>query len=94
MKNNKTKEKMSHKNSSEQLLDVSVSSTEIEGFDTNISLLDSFDQASTSFLKSKASALEDIILDEEDFNSTLISNAPKLCFKQSTIICSIPNFSL
>lgn len=82
------------KNSTEKTLDLSLSSTEIESFDSSISLSDSFEQTTTSFLKSKASVLDEILLIEEDFNSTILSYAPKLNFKQSTIITEIPNFAL
>jgi hypothetical protein len=87
---------MNSKKSSNQIFDLSFPSTEIEGFDTNITLSDALDQPLTTFLKTKASALNEIILDDDDDdnNSTVISKAPKLGFKQSTIICIIPNFSL
>ena len=84
---------MNSKKSSDQIFDFSFPSTEIEGFDTNITLSDAFDPTLTTLLKSKVSALDEIILDDDEDNNSTI-NAPKLGFKQSTIICVIPNFSL
>ena len=74
----------------------SSASTEIESFDRSVSLSNSFEYSITSFLKSKASALNEIIFEgeEELFDSDYISRAPKLCYKQDPISYKIPYLSL
>ena len=57
---------MNSKKSSDQIFDFSFPSTEIEVFDTNITLSDALDQPLTTLLKTKASALNEIILDDDD----------------------------
>lgn len=82
--------------STDKTMDLSLASTEIESFEASISLLDSFEYSASFFLKAKMFALDEIILEgEEDlFNSDDINKAPKLCFKQQSIIYAIPTLSL
>ena len=80
---------------SHKTMDISSASTEIESFDTSVSLSNSFENLITSFLKSKTSALDEIIIEEEELSdSDYICRAPKLCYKQDPIAYQIPYLSL
>jgi hypothetical protein len=82
--------------SSNKTMDLYTATTEIESFDTNVSLSNSFEYSITPFLKSKTSALDDIIVEgeEELFDSNCINRAPKLGYKQEPMSCKIPYLSL
>ena len=81
---------------SNKTMDLSTASTEIESFDTSVSLSNSFENSATSFLKSKSSALDEIIFeeDEELYLLNSINRAPKLCYKQEPISYKVPYLSL
>ena len=69
--------------------------SEIEGFETGITLGNEYEQDISALIRSKLSALNEISIDNEDnFNETTISFAPKICFKQSVIIQAMTHFSL
>ena len=76
--------------------DLSTASTEIESFDASVPLSNNFEYSMTSFLQSKASALDEISFEgeEEPFDLDDISRAPKLCYKQDPISYKIPYLSL
>lgn len=69
--------------------------SDMEGFDTGISFGNEYEQDISALIQTKLSALNEISFENENnFNETAISFAPKLCFKQSVIIPTITNFSL
>ena len=69
--------------------------SDIEGLETGISFRNGYENDISALIRTKLSALNDISFDNEDnFNETTISFAPKICFKQSVIIPDMTNFSL
>ena len=69
--------------------------SDIEGFETGISFGNEYEHDISTLIRTKSSALNEISLENEDnFNETTISFAPKICIKQSVIIHSMTNFAL